>query len=523
MPVYEYKGQHFDLPEGLSNEQALSKIRSYLNEDTTATGQPATSQAAPEPSIVSELGRQLGLTARAGITGLSSVPNAVADFVSGAANLGLTAAGSEQRVPYLSQLQQQSLNQTLPTPKPGLESSVQTGAEAVASLMTPGMRLPMAQQAENATAKQIATRAASEALGTAAGAMAGEQAAKQAQELTGSPWAALAAGLATGTVVGSGTGKAAFALAGPRQEPVTIQQIRQRASQGYAAMDDAGVAVRSGSVKDNLIPSIKQTLTKENYDPEIVAAHKPIQDNLKLLDKVTSDPYIDFNRLEKVRSSFSGLSQGSDDTARLAKEVTSQIDAFMGNLKNKDVLALSGGSAKDAMKALSDARKDWRNQSRAQVLQDILDSASAVVEGKGGAISDVLRNKMVNLTSNVDKMKLFSTAEQNVIKAATKATDLEGFLNIMSKFNPQRGLAQASIVTSGIPMAATGAGPTQMAGLGMTALGGAGYIADKALAAGRRKEVQDLISQIASGNLQAPKQGFAVPGLFGAALGTMGE
>ena len=523
MPVYEYKGQNFDLPEGLSNEQALSKIRSYLNEDTPSTEQPATSQAAPESSIVSELGRQLGLTARAGIAGLSSVPNAVADFLSGAANLGLMAAGSEQRVPYLSQAQQQALNQILPTPASGLESAVQTGAEAVAGLMTPGMRLPMAQQAEDATARQLATRAASEALGTAAGAMAGEQVAKQAQELTGSPWAALAAGLATGTVVGSGTGKAAFALAGPRQEPITIQQIRQRASQGYAAMDDAGVAVRSGSVKDSLIPSIKQTLTKENYDPELVAAHKPIQDNLKLLDKVTSNPYIDFNRLEKIRSSFSGLAQGTDDTARLAKEVTSQIDAFMGNLKNKDVLALSGGSAKDAMKALADARKDWRNQSRAQVLQDILDSASAVVEGKGGAISDVLRNKMVNLTSNVDKMKLFSTAEQNVIKAATKATDLEGFLNVMSKFNPQRGLAQASIVTSGVPMMAAGTGPTQMAGLGMTTMSGLGYLSDKALAAGRRREVQDLISQIASGNLQAPKQGFAIPGLFGAALGTTGE
>ena len=32
MPVYEYGGQHFDLPDGLSNEQALSKIKSHLGE-----------------------------------------------------------------------------------------------------------------------------------------------------------------------------------------------------------------------------------------------------------------------------------------------------------------------------------------------------------------------------------------------------------------------------------------------------------------------------------------------------------
>ena len=32
MPVYQYEGQHFDLPEGLSNEQAISKIEAYLQE-----------------------------------------------------------------------------------------------------------------------------------------------------------------------------------------------------------------------------------------------------------------------------------------------------------------------------------------------------------------------------------------------------------------------------------------------------------------------------------------------------------
>lgn len=518
MPVYEYNGQHFDLPDGLSNEQALSKIKSHLGEAEVPTTAPP-AQAPSEPSMLSELGRQVGLTARAGISGLSAAPNAIADFVSGAANLGLQAAGSEKRVPYLSQLQQEALDKTLPKPRPGLESAVQTGAEAVAGMMTPGMRLPMAQQAEGATARQIATRGGAEAVGTAVGAMAGEAAAKQAMELTGSPWASLAAGLATGTIAGSAAGKGTFAAVGPRKEPVTIQQIRTRASQGYQAMDDAGVTVKASSIKDKLVPNIQESLNKENFDPDIVAAHKPIADNLRLLDKIISDPNVDFKRLEKIRGSFSSMAQGSDDSSRLARVVTSEIDSYVANLSGKDVNAAKG-NAKEALATLAQARDDWRNQSRAQVLQDILDSASAVVEGKGGAISDVLRNKMVNLTSNVDKMKMFSTAEQNVIKAATKATDLEGFLSLLAKFNPQRGVAQASILTSGLTAAGAGTGPAQLAGLGATGMAGTGFLADKALAAGRRKEVADLISQIASGNLEAPKQGFAVPGLFGAAIGT---
>ena len=40
MPVYEYNGQHFDLPDGLSNEQALSKIKSHLGEAEVPTTAP---------------------------------------------------------------------------------------------------------------------------------------------------------------------------------------------------------------------------------------------------------------------------------------------------------------------------------------------------------------------------------------------------------------------------------------------------------------------------------------------------
>jgi len=514
MPVYEYQGQHYELPEGLSNEQALAKIKGYLGETTPAAA--AATPTAPEqaPSKGSELGRQLGLTARAGISGLSAVPNAMADFLSGAANLGLMAVGSEQRVPYLSQLQQQALEQTFPTPKPGLEQKVQTAAEAVAGMMTPGLKAPMAQQAGGQTAKEIGRRAGTEAAAVATGAVAGEEAAKQATEVTGSPWAGLAAGLATGTIAGSATGKGLFALTGPRKEAVTIDQIRARASKGYQAMDDAGVALKTTGIKDKLIPGINNELKANNYDPEIVAAHKDIQDNLKLLDKVTSSPYVDFGRLEKVRSAFSDIAKGTDDKARLAKVVTKEIDSYLSNIKGTDTLSLSGTSATKAMEALTQARADWRNQARAQVIQDLLDSSTARIEGSTGATGDIVKRNLVNLTANPEKMKMFSTREQNIIKAAAKATDMETLLSLMSKFNPERGALQAVIAGSALTRADTLSGQL---GLGAA---GAGYLSDKALTSLRKKEIENLISQIASGNLQAPKEGFAVPGLFGATMGT---
>lgn len=509
MPVYEYQGQHYDLPEGLSNEQAVAKIKTHLG----GTSEDTQTQPSDNSSFLPELGRQLGLTARAGITGLSSASNAVTDFLSGAANLGLTAAGSEQRVPYLSQLQQQGLNQVLPVPRPGLEQSVQTGAEALASLMTPGLKAPMAPQAEGATGKEILRRSLSEAAGVATGAMAGESAAKKTTEVTGSPWAGLAAGLATGTVVGSGTGKALFAASGPRTAPTTIEEVRARARQGYKAMDDANVSLRSDSIKEKLLPSLEKKLEQENYDPMVVAAHKPLEDNINLLKKILTNPYTDFNRLEKIRGSLSSLSQGSDDQARLAKIAVGEIDSFMANINNKDVLSLSGADAKKSIETLKAARADWRNQSRAQVLQDVLDSATVRAEGSTGATGDKVKQGLVNLAANTQKMKVFSTSEQNVIKAASKATDLETMLSLLAKFNPERGALQTAIATGNVMSLDT------LRGQVGTGLAVGGFAADKTLAAVRKKEVQDLISQIASGNLKAPKEGFAVPGLFGAAIG----
>ena len=35
MPVYQYEGKHYDLPEGLSKEQAIAKIEGYLGKTTT--------------------------------------------------------------------------------------------------------------------------------------------------------------------------------------------------------------------------------------------------------------------------------------------------------------------------------------------------------------------------------------------------------------------------------------------------------------------------------------------------------
>jgi hypothetical protein len=44
MPVYQYEGKHYDLPEGLSNDQAIAKIEGFLGKATTTQATPEVSK-----------------------------------------------------------------------------------------------------------------------------------------------------------------------------------------------------------------------------------------------------------------------------------------------------------------------------------------------------------------------------------------------------------------------------------------------------------------------------------------------
>lgn len=55
MPVYQYEGQHYDLPDGLSNEQAIAKIESYLGK-TGATAKVTETKAEAPDSVAMGFG-----------------------------------------------------------------------------------------------------------------------------------------------------------------------------------------------------------------------------------------------------------------------------------------------------------------------------------------------------------------------------------------------------------------------------------------------------------------------------------
>ena len=127
MPVYQYQGQHYDLPDGLTNEQAIAKIKSHLGGSSTpaelgipdSTPMPG-SGPVPEPSF----GEKVLGAGEAGLNLLGSIPGMVAGPI-----MGLQAATRGASVPEAEKVAAQTMeNMQLYTPK------TEAGKEAAAGL-----------------------------------------------------------------------------------------------------------------------------------------------------------------------------------------------------------------------------------------------------------------------------------------------------------------------------------------------------------------------------------------------------
>lgn len=193
---------------------------------------PAAPTAAPQgASMLGEIGRQVGLTGRAALTGLTGLPNMVGDAANSAINLGTGGINSLTglNIPQLqmpSQVTQDLMTQAgLPEPKNGLERVIQSGASALTGV---GPSVAMG----NALSKLASPTAA--AIGTGLQQMPGMQmlgatgsgiGGQSAAEAGMGPVGQIAGSLAGGAMgVGAGTGITRLATGGSNNAQMLMAQ-----------------------------------------------------------------------------------------------------------------------------------------------------------------------------------------------------------------------------------------------------------------------------------------------------------
>lgn len=490
--IYEYGGQEYELPDGLSNEQALAKIKTYLGQ--TAAPVQATTPTQPR-SVLGEVGRQLGLTGRAAYESFTSPATATLELGRNVANVGANLLGLEGRVPSVAQAQSQMLTRAgIPEAETGLERAVQAGTQAMASTGGLAALAPKIPALAAELVRQIPAAAAA--------GVTGQATAEAVKETTGSDLAATLAGVGLGALSAGAAGRVAGAVSAERPQLFTMQQIKQRASKSYNAMDEAGVTLKPQSAL-GMVDDIKMKLDEARMVPGTDQA-KEVNARLDQISKMIGTERVSFTKLEKMRGMLNDLRASKDaDVQRLGKVAVDQVDNYIANITGRDVIAGKEGLDK-AVASVMSARKDWRNASRAQVLEDALNVAEAKALAPTASESELIRRGFINIASNKDKMKLFTENEQNVIKSVARGGSLDPLLTFAARFNPERpGIAL--IGTAGI----AAGNPALAAGVA-----GGGYLADKLQAQLRRQAAEQATRTIASGAARAPQTNLAYRGLF---------
>jgi len=495
--VYEYKGVSYELPDGLTNEDALARIKKQLG---GAEVPPQPQQ--PEPparDAMSALRRAPGLATRAIVSGVSAPINVAADFLSGAYNLGAGLLGSESRMPYLSQAQQRGLTQMgLPAPETGAERAAQAGMEGLIG----------GAGAAKVAPKLFGGDLVRQLPASAAAPMAAQPVAETVKEVTGSDLAALIAGVGVAGAVGQGASNIAGRIAAGKQPaPPTMQDVQQRAQRSYRTVSDAGIKLNTTAAND-LVGKIKTRLDAVDYLPENATE---VANVLRKYDSIVERGDVAFSDVEQMRRLANNLlANQSKDIRRLGKEMVSGIDEYIAGLSPKDVTAGAKG-IDQAVKAIASARKDWRDLSRATTLNDILDTAEARAARPTASESELIRTGFINLAANKEKMRLFTENERNAIRAVANGGSLDNFLTLVARFNPQR----SQLVTGGIGAAGVTSPETLMYTIPAAA---AGYGADRLQSLLRQRAANQAISGLLSGQTPAPQPSMRPQGLLSTLL-----
>lgn len=495
MPVYEYEGKFYDLPDGLTNEQAISQIQGYLG----------IQQSPQKPSVMSQIGRQAGLAGRALYEGFTAPATTVLEGLRSGVNLGLGLVGSEARMPSFSQAQSQLLTDVgLPTPQTGVEKAAGAGMQALTSAAGMARALPGTVFGQD-LARQLPAAAVT-------GATA-EPIAEKTKEITGSDLAATAVGVGLGALLGSSSGRTVGSLLDRietgKQPVATIDSVRMAAQRAYNDVADKGIVLSNASGM-NMVKNVRTALDDARYLPENAPA---VENVLKRFDSVTTRGNVKFDEVDQLRQLANDLKSDKDrNIQRLAGVMVKEIDDYVARLSPKDVVAGQGG-IDEAVKTLASARKDWRNLSRATTIDDILNTAEIRAMNPNASESELIRQGFIRLAANKQKMAVFTDDEQNAIKAVAKGGSLDPLLSFVAKFDPTR----RNVLGAGAVGAAAYKPEVALP------LIGAGVGAEAMQDLLRRRNAQRLMSGLLTGNVQAPAQSTVPQNLLFGTMTTPGQ
>ena len=381
---------------GMTKQEIVDKVMEMPKVPTMETGS------------ASDLLRQLGLTARAGITGVASLPLLAAEPI--AAMTGM---------PNQAQTLQKLLTQLgLPEPRTGQERVVQDITSAGSAVAGPAaIAKRTAPAIQKFLTENIGTQAASATGGALASGAARESDASPMVQMIGSLGGAMAGG--GSTALGPTAVKATKEVVRPftqaGREAITGNVLRSLAT-------DAEQAIESGAKYVPAIPGYRPTTAQATRDIGLISAETPIraldvtgkfgtqigeanQARMAILDRLAKDKATVDQAIQKRTEVTQPLREQAFAQSNVSPETFQSAVALNVNKTIDDILASDAGARGTVKKTMNWAKEQLAEGTTPQrlyeVRKDLRDAAQGLLDKEGAAYS-LAKGQLEQVIKSVD-------------------------------------------------------------------------------------------------------------------------
>ena len=175
----------------------------------------------------------------------------------------------------------------------------------------------------------------------------------------------------------------------------------------------------------NMMKSVGSDLRELGYDsrtmPKVAVALDQMQN--KEIPK-------DFQELSVLRKFIRNAQRSKEpDEKMVATRLKSEFDDYIANMPESSII----GGNKEGLSDWKKARDTYTKLSKSEVFEDMLDKAD--IRDSKLSTEQYLHNKLLQLSEDDRRMRLFTPQEQDAIRSAAKGTGMQNFLAQAGKYS----------------------------------------------------------------------------------------
>lgn len=211
-------------------------------------------------------------------------------------------------------------------------------------------------------------------------------------------------------------------------ETPNADELLAKSKRLFGEAKDMGVEINATKFSQDM-GKVGRDLANEGFDAEL---YPKIQ---TILNRLTDEAVPkDLNKLQALRKMIAGVQKSIDpEEKRFASILKGDFDYYMANLPEQKI----AGGTKEALNKWKEARDTYAKLSKGDIFDEMLEKAKLdktkfTQSGEQNSLAMQLRR----LSENPKRMRLFTPAEQEAIKEASKGGSIQNLMRFFGKFTP---------------------------------------------------------------------------------------